>query len=149
MDKLIGVTVGVLAIVLIFGIVPFLADTIEAGSYGDQTVESICVFILENDTTATHVTCAIYDTHTNRIIAQTEEQYITTNAWNVCEFSIPPKVEMNHNYVLTAFADGTINVPAESNTDYIQDTGNTYADFPTYIDYNGESTAMSIYAIYT
>lgn len=148
MLKLGGMAMGAIALVVIFMIIPFVGETTTQVAYGDQHVESISVFVLDEGTTATHVTCAIYDENTKRIIATTEEQLITPDAWNVCSFSVPPKVDVPNEYILVAFADSDIAIPADG-TNYVTDTGETYDTFPTMIDYAGtEDSLMSIYAIY-
>lgn len=148
MSKLIGISIGALVLMVIIMIVPNIGDTIDSTTYGDQTVEAINVFVLAEGTTATHVTCAIYDEDTKRRIAVTEEQLITQDAWNVCSFSIPPKISTPDRYILVAFADGDIAIPADG-TNYVTDSGNTYNSFPVYIDYAGtETSTMSIYAVY-
>jgi hypothetical protein len=147
-QKLAGISISIIALMVIFYIVPYVGDSTDSITYGNRNVESISVFVLDEGTTATHVTCAIYDETTQRIIAQTEEQLITTDAWNVCSFSVPPKIDVPDQYILVAFADGDIAIPADG-TNYISDTGNTYDAFPTVIDYAGtEDSVMSIYAIY-
>lgn len=148
MTKLGIIAVGALVLTMIISIVPLLGDTIDSARDADRTVESISVFVLDEGTTATNIRCAIYDANNNRRIAVTEEQLITEDAWNVCSFTIPPKLDMRHDYILVAFADGNIAIPADG-TNYVSDTGNTYDSFPTTIDYAGTETSMlSIYAIY-
>lgn len=148
MNKLVGISIGAVALMVLIMIIPYVGDTTDQVTYGDRTIESINVFVLDDSTTATHVTCAIYDQNTEQLIAATEEQLVTGDAWNVCTFSIPPKIAMQQNYILVAFGDGDLVVPADG-TNYITDTGETYNDFPTYIDYAGtEDSVMSIYAVY-
>jgi len=148
MNKLIGISIGAIVLMVIIMVVPHIGDTIDSTTYGDHTVEAINVFVLDEGTTATHVTCAIYDEDTNRRIAVTEEQLITPDAWNVCSFSVPPNIGVPDRYILVAFADGDIAIPADG-TNYVTDTGNTYDSFPVTIDYAGtETSIMSIYAVY-
>lgn len=148
MSKLIGISIGAIALMVIIMVIPYVGDTVDSATYGDQTVEAINVFVLAEGTTATHVTCAIYDEDTKRRIAVTEEQLITEDAWNVCSFTVPHKISTPDRYILVAFADGDIVIPADG-TNYVTDSGNTYNSFPVYIDYAGtESSTLSIYAVY-
>ena len=148
MNKLIGITIGVLIIMILIMVTPFVGDSIDSISFGDKTIESINVFVLDEGTTATHVTCAIYEESSKRLIADTEEQLITTDAWVVCTFGIPPTIATDKDYILVAFADGDISIPSDG-MNYITDSGNTYNNFPSYIDYAGtEDSILSIYAVY-
>ena len=140
--------VSILVIVIMAAIIPQVGHITQAVAEDDRELESISVFILDEGTTATHVTCAIYDANTNRLIRTTEEQLITPDTWNVCSFEINPVISTPGEYVLVAFGDGDLSIPADG-SNYVTDTGNTYATFPQYLDYDENADSqLSIYAIY-
>lgn len=146
--KLVGISLGVIALVAVVTIAPQILYTIDSANSGLSDIDTISVFILEEGTTATHVTCAIYNANTNRLMGITEEQLITTDAWNVCDFENNVNVNPGDEYILVAFADGDLAIPSDG-TNYVTDPGNTYDAFPSTIDYAGtETSEMSIYAIY-
>lgn len=148
MRKLLIVSILIFTVSVILSITPMIGDRMEQAKAGYGEVESITVFILDEGTTATTVKCGIYDANTNRLLRVTEEQLITTDAWNVCEFENNIDVKPGQDYILVAFANGDIAIPADG-TNYVTDSGNTYDTFPTTIDYAGTETSMlSIYAIY-
>lgn len=148
MNKYVVLSVVILTTAIVLSLTPMIGDRIEQSNPGFAEVESISVFVLDEGTDATLVTCAIYNADTNRIIGTTEEQLITGDAWNVCEFDNAITVDPANQYVLVAFANGNISIPSDG-TNYVTDSGNTYDSFPTYIDYAGtETSQISIYAIY-
>lgn len=140
-----NITIAIVVSAIILTIGTVVVFNLDSQTQMDKRISGIAVYVNGEDTTATHIKCAIYTANGERIGVTNEVEFVR-DSWNWLPINGVVIPTRDREYILAVQGDGDVSIPANGN-EFIINEGD-YGAFPTELKNLEGGSSLSIYAIY-
>jgi len=143
MQKSMLYLIGVVTVMAVFTIVPYVGDMLGDSTDITERISSVNVFFNDEGTDATSFEVAVYNEE-GRKIGTTEAGEVLGDSWCVASFKSPVRVTHEEKITFLVSANGNFVIPGDE-TGIIEESISGYGAFPFSVSEKGTGS-LSIYA---